>query len=482
MMGASEVIDGATGDGGTADVGTVGRVRLNALDCSYYLTETTDAPGVIALGLGYLLDDGVDPLAWATRLERGVAGRVRGNPGLRLVIRRPRFDVRCGVREPVPAEAFPNPVRIRDIRGSDRTVESEIIDALSEPIDVTEGLWRLLVIATDPPGGASGTLMAVVLAAHHSFVDLAEGFLVFRSLIGASGPWSPPPASRMRLLPEIVRRFRTRKVRAASPKAARLATGFAHNRLTRVVAGPSVGGYVEFSVSELRACAKAIDPRGTINDVLIAIVTGAARRHLDALGDPPGDDLGVGISTLFRDPPAGAQGSSRGPSRPRIAVSQVGAFVVGAHLDHGDPVDRFRAIVDETSARKRAASTDGAFEDLRWVSVTPAIAIRAATGLSVKAARRGRPGPPVCHIFLGSGSVLSRDFAVDGLAPVRAFGVSHLSPLGTLRHGAISVGDSLMLSFRAFVEALPDPEGYRRALIAEWRELRAAAEGLQPRA
>ena len=279
--------------------------RLSALDAAFLQVE--DACAHMHVG-GVLLFDGEPPsydeltTTIGARLHRLPRYRQRlawppGGLQRPCWIDDPRFDLRFHVRH----AALPRPRGERELR--------ELAGRLfGEPLDRGRPLWELHLI-----DGVRGGRFALVAKIHHALADGVSGVDIAALLLdldahgevpdAADAAWSPPPApSGAELLAEAAADQArgalgalSRLARAAaSPadaaltiaKAARDATDLVETRLDGAPPSPynaPIGPGRRFAWT--RASLDAVQAvrrhaGATVNDVVLAAVSGALRRHL----------------------------------------------------------------------------------------------------------------------------------------------------------------------------------------------------------
>jgi WS/DGAT/MGAT family acyltransferase len=357
------------------------------------------------------------------------------------------------------------------------------LDALAgqlfaQPLDRRHPLWELWAVE-----GLAGGRFALVAKVHHAMTDGVAGLAVLAALL-ALGP-QPIAAPG-------------REVACAAPTTTELAAMLVRHRLVRlprlgrrlVALGweersrlrSAAGGLVHVlrrallrsaprplssrSVGPRRAfagarwpLAEAHDIRralgGTINDAVLAIVTGALRRHLRARGEPlPG--------TLRALVPVNLRRGNEAPGN-RIAM-------VLAHLPVGlaDPRARHAAVCADTAALKQGSHEVDAVElveelaDLGPTSLVGAVFAAALHLRPFDLVVTNVPGPPV-PLFLGPAQLT----ALTPMVPLfahQSVGIAVVSYCGELFVGVHTDED-----------AIPDPSRLAAHLQDAARELREAA-------
>jgi WS/DGAT/MGAT family acyltransferase len=211
---------------------------------------------------------------------------------------------------------------------------------------------------------------------------------------------------------------------------------------------------VTLPFDEVKAVKRALGC--TVNDIVLALCSGALRRYLDARGELPEEPLVAVVPISVRDSDAPSAGSN-----------QVSAMFTSLATDCADPTERVEAIAAVTREAKQEHHTIGAKMLQDWAEfATPAVFTRASRLYSsMGLADRHRPihnlvvsnvpGPPFPLYLAGAKLEL-------------------LCPLGPVMEGAalnitvISYMDNLDVGLIACRESVPQlwdlARGFRSAL------------------
>ncbi len=261
-----------------------------------------------------------------------------------------RFDIAAHVR----AVSTDGPVDARGLQ--------EIVGHLHEQrLERGRPLWRLDVVEGLEEGG-----VALVLRVHHAMADGAACVRLLDAVlwraapdphVGPPAPWSPAPRAGAIKLLALGLGERTRELlRMPSPAHAVRALGellssrrvlrreLAHTAAVTPFARPASRGrkvaFAQASLGACRACAKAIDPAVTVNDVVLALVAGGLRAWLEG-GHGPAEGIRVKVPvSLHRD----ADGE--------FVANRDSYFLVDLPLTEADPARRLLAINRESHERK----------------------------------------------------------------------------------------------------------------------------------
>jgi WS/DGAT/MGAT family acyltransferase len=259
-----------------------------------------------------------------------------------LAIEDPDFDL----DEHVHRAALPRP-------GGDRELSDFVSEVVSRPLDITRPLWEMWLVE----GLAEGRI-AVVVKVHHALADGVTTAALLSQLltdkprgprVPEKVPWKPEaiPNRRQRLwlaLRDLIPHLRTiwpaflRAARATRAKRAKIspgerATGMYEGPNTRLNALLSSGRRYAFAtlpLADLKAVKEATHT--TVNDVFLAMVSGATRRYLEKCGELPGETLTAGVAV-----------STHTPDGPPV-LNAVSSICVTLFTDVVAPLQRLTAI------------------------------------------------------------------------------------------------------------------------------------------
>jgi diacylglycerol O-acyltransferase / wax synthase len=304
--------------------------------------------------------------------------------------------------------------------------ESELADftadVLSRPLDRSRPPWEMYVIE-----GLRGGLAALLTRVHHAAVDGVSGEeLVLRLLDPAPEPTvvdPPDPPWRSERVPSDLELLGDALVELCRrPAAAARATWrtaragkdlLGHARQSglsavslplaapRTPLGVPLGperrvAFAQVSLDEVKLVKGAFDV--TVNDVVLAICSGALRNHLDALGDQP-ETSAVAIVPV----------SVRAEHQRGTMGNRLSAMFVSLASVLDNPVQRLWAI-NHATRRAKAQERAAAFDSVgaAWIeAAVPALvapAIRLGSRLGV--VRRVRPGNVIISNIVGPPNAL----------------------------------------------------------------------------
>jgi diacylglycerol O-acyltransferase / wax synthase len=399
-----------------------GYERLSRLDESFLSFETANTPmhialtGIFSAGDLATANGGVD----AARIRAHVASR------LHLVPRyRQRLHVVPMLRDTVwvDDDAFDLGYHVRHTSlprpGSEAQLRTRSAEILERPLDRRRPLWEMWVIE-----GLEGGRFALIFKVHHCMVDGVGGVALLVNLLTAEPlrdvptplPWEPRPIPRDPSLvgAELARRGRSLfdlgsrlPARVSDPAAFgraalkragavwSLASGGLRPKPGAPINGP-VGPHrrvewMRFPIAAIREIRDQLG--GTLNDVVLATVSGGLRRFL--AGDPV-DAIRIACPVNVRGPGEGGK-----------TTNLVSAWILSLSLREPDPRRRYLAIQETTAELKRTAQADGAQTLLVAAEWTGAPVLHAAIRLiasrmPVNLVVTNVPGPPFALYLLSA--------------------------------------------------------------------------------
>jgi diacylglycerol O-acyltransferase len=355
---------------------------------------------------------------------------------------------------------------------------------LSQPLDRRRPLWEMWFIE-----GLAGGRFAVINKAHHCMFDGVAGAGLLAAIMAVDperatvDDWTPRPhpAGVELVVDEVLRRATLvptalRAVGGAlvQPRHAVRALGDAAHGLAELLWSGSVspsplnvaiGPHRRFDWTRCDLAAmREIGHRlgGTVNDVALAVVTGALRsawrrRRLavDAM------DCRALVSV-----------SVRGPAESGALGNRVATLLATLPIDEADPGRRVQRIAETLRAAKASHQVLGAeiIEELSdWTSAGLLVALArfALRGHAYTIDVTNIPGPPMPLSLLGA--PLREIYALTPLVHHQALAIALFSYNGGMHWG-----------FNADWEALPELHELVETFDREFALLRAAARGLVP--
>ena len=460
--------------------------RLSAMDASFLGIEDKSCHMHVGAVLMFdaaplrTSDGGID----IERIRRAIHARLHLVPRFRQRIsyvpyeRVPIWidDDRFRLAYHVRHTALPRP-------GDDRVLKRLVGRIMSQPLDRTRPLWEMWVVE-----GLEGDRFALISKTHHCMVDGVSGADLMSVLldavpdgdVGTPEPWSPRrQPSRARLMVDAgLRRAAqpgtalrvaldaARAPRAALHDVAEAAGGLAElfgpafDPVSRTPLNVEVGPHRRFDwtamrVSDLKAVKKTLG--GTLNDVVLATVSGALRRFFRQRGVDP-DRLKiramVPVSVRTQDE-RGALGNR---------VTQINAPIP---VELADPAARLDAVRVTLSGLKESRQALGG-EVLTAISewTVPNLLVQA-----VRLAARVRPYNLVVTNVPGPQIPLY----LQGALMRTAYPVVPLFDKFALVVGLFSYNGGLYWGINGDWEQLPDLHDFVLALDESFAELQHAA-------
>ncbi|HUI04759.1 MAG TPA: wax ester/triacylglycerol synthase family O-acyltransferase [Acidimicrobiales bacterium] len=364
-------------------------------------------------------------------------------------------------------------------------------DVCSRQLDRTKPLWEMYIVE-----GLRGGRVAMVTKIHHCTIDGVSGSELLAQLFdlepapGASGS-EPAPATGEGQLPselQLVARslltrairpfgitklaWRTgkalmdvRRVRAQGTGRAALPLTAPRTSLNAAITPHRKVAFSSIALDDAKRVKRACGT--TVNDVVLAVCTGALRRYLRDRHELPDGPLVATVPVSV----APTLGNRRG-------ANKVSAMFVALPCQIDDPLERLRAIREGTKGAKEEHNALGANVLLDWVEhATPNVFSAAARAYTrLKLADRHRP----IHSLVIS-NVPGPDFPLylAGAELVAGF------PLGPVMDGAalnitvMSYRTVLNWGLMACAETVPQVAELARLVPEALEELLAAA-GLEP--
>ena len=342
--------------------------RLNPLDAVFVDAEDEDQHTSMAIASIAVFEG---PVPAQEELIASLAGRLPLVPRYRQKLRTvpfrlgrpvwvddPAFDIRYHVRR----TALPAP-------GTDRQLADLMARVMSQRLDRGHPLWEYWVAE-----GLAGGRWALISKVHHCMVDGVSGTDLYRVIFDFS-PEPPPPVaderapggepSGLRLAAQAVLDTVALPAREATaltgvltnPRAAArqlAATARAAAKMTPAVLptpASSLSGpigrqrrytWARGSLADVKTIKRALG--GTVNDVVLAAITGGLRELLLSRGEEPGPHMVRSLVPV----------SLRAPGEESIYENRVSAVLADLPVHLADPVERLAAVRAELLALKES--------------------------------------------------------------------------------------------------------------------------------
>jgi WS/DGAT/MGAT family acyltransferase len=261
----------------------------------------------------------------------------------------PHFDLRYHVRH----TALPTP-------GGDQQLCRLMARVMSQRLDRDYPLWEYWLIE-----GLDQGRWALISKVHHCMVDGISGTDLYRVIFDPSPEPPPPCAAHDRAVPaepsnlELAARAVVNGVSVALREGGALERAFANPELAvrqaadtlrgmarmaealRPAPGSSLTGpigrqrrytWARASLDDIKTIKRALG--GTVNDVFLAVISGAFRALLLSRGEEPAPSMVPSLIPV----------SVRGEGEESIYENRVSALVADLPIDIADPVERLAAV------------------------------------------------------------------------------------------------------------------------------------------
>jgi diacylglycerol O-acyltransferase len=372
-----------------------------------------------------------------------------------LWIEDPDFDLDYHVRR----RALPAP-------GGDRELAEFAADVFGRPLDRSRPLWEMYVVE-----GLEGGRLAVITKTHHAAIDGVSGAELTVNLLDFGPESAPTPPQEHEWRPERVPSDAELVVGAlvdlarrplAAAKAARRTTEMALNlrrrsrqpgaipprgpvQAPRTMFNVPITPHREFAFTQvdLAEIKKIKNEAGaTVNDVVLALCSGALRRYLGDRGELPDLALVAMVPVSVRtEDQKGTMGN------------QVSAMLVSLASDIADPLARLHAIAAATKVAKQQDRSVSASALAGWAEfMAPALAAQAARLLSSTAVT-DRVGPlfnvTVSNVpgpdfpLYSAGAKLLDLYPMGPVADGAALNMTVMSYLGSVHFGLVACRESV---------------------------------------
>ena len=450
--------------------------RLSVQDAGFLYLEHAGLPqhvAILAVAEGGPLCD-PDGRLRVDAIRQQLGGRLQLVPRLRQLVLCPRVgqglplwvdDLGFDLANHIRVVHLPAPGGQRELLG--------LCDELCmRLLDRGRPLWELWLVT-----GLDQGRVGLVLKLHHSLADGLAAVQIAGVLLDGTidapsptpPPWQPRPAplgsalladnlaGRSAGLAAALARLRHPRKLAAQARvlagAAQMATGgrrrSPHSPLRRPVGGRRRLALVRAQLAEVKAVAHAHG--ATVNDLLLAAVTGGLRELLLARGTPAdGLILYASVPVALR---AGADTAALG--------NQVGLMVVPLPVGEPDSAQRLQHITRATTERKHRPE--------RLASLRPAGSLTI-----LRALNRYSRHQHIVDLFVTNVPGPQRPLYLLGARLLEAFPVVQVAGNVPLSVAALSYAGQLNIGIQSDPDGLPDLDVFIDGLCRSLEELGAA--------
>jgi WS/DGAT/MGAT family acyltransferase len=211
-----------------------------------------------------------------------------------------------------------------------------------------------------------------------------------------------------------------------------------------------------FSLKDLKRIKDSVEG-STINDVVLAICSGALRTYLDHHGELPADPL-VAIA------PVNARSSGRDAELPGNNIS---AMSVALPTNVADPLERLQTIRDTTRQTKAAKSGISARLMTDLSKHVPAATMAGVARLIAG----GRFTSRLCNLFISNVPGPQQPLYMNGAKMLHTYGMAPLADGMGLFIATPSYNGEMTFSVISAREIMPDIEYFRKCIDASFKEL-----------
>ena len=442
--------------------------RLSPLDASFLYAEDRTRAMTVGGVMTFAPPAGTDVdmdafvaligrrLALVPRYRQKVR-EVPGHLGLPVWVDDPDFDLDYHVRR----SALPRP-------GSEEQLRALVGRLIARRLDRARPLWEIYLVE-----GLHDGRFAVVTKAHHAMVDGLASMDVGALLLDttpepretADDGWRPAPEpSALELAADAVVEA-WRRPRTVLDVAARagadvrdVVSGVERAMATLVWAGAGrpvhplnavIGEQRRFAT----ACTTLADHRavradlgGTVNDVVLAVVTGALRHWMMTRGEPL--TAGASVRALVPVSVRGRRGTVPADGGGPAAGNSISAYFVELPVGEDDPLRRFAQVSTAMAAHKAGGQAVGATALIRLAGLAPptlhSLGVRLASQFSSQVYNvlvTNVPGPP--RPLYAMGARMLDMYPVVPLAGGQAVSIGITSYDGGMHYGLNADRDAM---------------------------------------
>jgi diacylglycerol O-acyltransferase / wax synthase len=367
----------------------------------------------------------------------------------------PDFDLDYHVRR----AALPAP-------GGDRELSEFAAEVFGRPLDRGRPLWEMYVVE-----GLEGGLLGIITKTHHAAIDGVSGAEMTVNLLDLGPVPAPTPAPEHEWQPdsipsdaELVAGALVDLARQplAAVKALRRTAEMAlnlrrRNRQPDVTPPPGPFqaprtmfnvpitphrrfAYTQITLDDIKDIKNAAG--ATVNDVVLALCSGALRHYLAARDELPDESLVAMVPVSLRT--AEHEGS---------LGNKVAAMLVSLASGVEDPLERLHAITEATKSAKDQEESASSSALADWAEVLPpAVAARAARLLSSTAVT-DRVGPmfnvTISNVpgpdfpLYSAGAKLLDLYPMGPIADGMSLNITVMSYLGTVHFGLVACRETV---------------------------------------
>lgn len=366
----------------------------------------------------------------------------------------------------------------------------------ARPLDLHRPLWEMYVIEgldsfLDLPVGS----FAVLVKIHHAAVDVEHGNEI-TALLHDLSPTSPPPPpappwfpaaapSNLRLLIKagislvgfplrMAQSMGTNWVAIKSTAKTFLDEmlgkphPFPMTRFNTEVSAHRVFETRRFSLHDFKAI-RALVPKATVNDVVLAVCAGGLRRYLGLQDELPEDSLVAAA-------PIAVQSDLDKDQRARFSWVRV-----SLGTDIADPLQRLMAIRNVSSSSSTMSKAVSARELTHLAQQAPSVAIAATSRMLRSASALMGDWIPLANCAITNVPGSRVPLYLQGAKLTYVSAIMPISDGMGLVFSVTGYNETIVVSFTACYEQMPDPEVFAQCLRDSFQEYLALTQPKPPR-
>jgi WS/DGAT/MGAT family acyltransferase len=361
----------------------------------------------------------------------------------------------------------------------------------ARPLDLHRPLWEMYVIEgldsfLDLPVGS----FAVLLKVHHAAIDIAHGNEITRLLHDLSPatpaptpakPWFPQPApGNMILLGRATLNMATFPLRMAQPlghswtalkETVKTFAGeimgrthaFPMTRFNTEVSPQRVFDTRRFALEDFKSI-RALAPRASVNDVVLAVCAGALRRYLDMQDELP-------VESLVAAAPIAVHSDLDSDLQTNFSWVRV-----GLGTDVADPVQRLFDIQAASSSSAVMSQAVGARELANLAQQAPSLAMAATSKMLRSASALLGDWAPLANCAITNVPGSREPLFLQGARLTYLSAIMPISDGMGLVFSVTGYNNTIVISFTACYEQVPDPDVLAQCLRDSFQEYLALAQ------
>lgn len=355
----------------------------------------------------------------------------------------------------------------------------------ARPLDLQRPLWEMYVIEgldsfLDLPVGS----FAVLLKIHHAAIDVTHGNEI-TTLLHDFAPDSPAPVPPAPWFPESAPgnamllalaslNFATFPLRIVQPLSAGWTSlkstvktfvgefldqphQFPMTRFNTEVSPHRVFETRRFALADFKAI-RSLAPHSTVNDVVLAVCAGGLRRYLNLQDELPNETLVAAAPIALHNVPETDDRSNFSWVR------------VGLGTDIADPVERLVAIQTASSSSSVMAKAISARELTNLAQHAPSVAIAATSKMLRSASALLGNWAPLANCAITNVPGSRVPLYLRGARLTYLSAIMPISDGMGLVFSVTGYSDTIVISFTACYEQVPDPEVFAQCLRDSFQE------------